>query len=102
MSTLVLIVLFASIFAYFAAQNDTRVDVSFVVYNLQNIPLYMVMLGSALAGVVVAWFIHASSVISSKIKIFGKDRSIQKKEEQIDELTDEIKDLKSTKGKTEK
>lgn len=79
--------------AFFATQNTQTVYVTLANYNLRGIPLYIIVLGSLLLGFVVSWIISLVDVISSALKIHGKESTIKNANKQISELTKKVHQL---------
>lgn len=93
MLTLVLTVIFGLIFAYFATQNTEGVTMRFAEYNSAIIPLYLVVLGSLLVGLLLAWLINFINSIASSITLHGKESELKKAERMVAELTKRIHQL---------
>ncbi len=79
--------IFALLVAIFAIQNTNPVDIKFLTFKLQEISLVLVILGSALIGAVVVFFLGAVKQISSY-------RQIRELKKENENLKDELKNLK--------
>ncbi|MBI2032857.1 MAG: DUF1049 domain-containing protein [Candidatus Levybacteria bacterium] len=79
--------------AYFAIQNPGVVALRFGDYALMGIPLYLLVIGSIIFGLSVAWIIHGIEALSSRFTIHGKNITIRHAEEEIEKLKDRIRDL---------
>lgn len=76
-ATLIVTVLFGLIIAYFATQNTAVVSLNFLNYEALDIPLYVVIVGSLLAGLVLSWILSIVNGISTGFKIMGKESKIK-------------------------
>lgn len=78
---------------YFATQNTNLVNLHFGSYAVSNIPLYQVVIGALLLGLLLAWVFSLVNSLSSKITLHGKENRIKEDEKTIAELTKEIHQL---------
>ena len=103
-----LVLIFAIIFglglAFFATQNTNGVTITLANYPLTNTPLWVIVVVSILVGIICASFFNVVNIISSALRLHGKDTRIKdagktitelKKENQA--LSAEISSLKSKK-----
>ena len=92
------------IFAYFSTQNTAGVVLHVGTITWRNIPLYLVILGSLLIGIVISWLISLVDVLSSKLTLLGKDSTIKQTKQTIADLTKEVHqlELENTKLESEK
>jgi uncharacterized membrane protein YciS (DUF1049 family) len=79
--------------AFFATQNTQTISIILADYHLNGIPLYLIVLVSLLLGVVISWIIGLIGVISSSLKIHGKESTIKDANKQISELTKKVHQL---------
>ncbi len=93
MFALIVLVVFGIGVAYFATQNTQATSIVLGGYTLTGTPLYLIVLGSLLLGFVVSWIISLVDVISSALKIHGKDSAIKDSNKQIAELTKRVHQL---------
>jgi uncharacterized integral membrane protein len=93
MFALIVLVVFGIGVAYFATQNTQPTSITLLSYPVSGIPLYMVVLGSLLLGFVVSWVINLVDVISSALKIHGKENKIKDANKEITELNKRIHQL---------
>ncbi len=93
MLALIVLIVFGIGVAFFATQNTQMISVTLANYSLTGIPLYFIVLGSLLLGFVVSWLISLVDVISSALKIHGKENTIKGANKQISELTREVHQL---------
>jgi uncharacterized membrane protein YciS (DUF1049 family) len=87
MFALIVLVVFGIGVAFFATQNTQTISITLASYPLNGIPLYLIVLVSLLLGFVVSWIISFVDVISSALKIHGKESTIKNANKQISELT---------------
>jgi len=90
MFALIVLVVFGIGVAYFATQNTQPTSIILAGYPISGTPLYLIVLGSLLLGFVVSWIISLVDVISSALKIHGKDSTIKDSNKQIAELTKRV------------
>ncbi len=93
MFTLIVLVVFGIGVAFFATQNTQTISIALANYSLTGIPLYLIVLGSLLLGFVVSWITNLIDVISSALKIHGKESTIKDANKQISELTKRVHQL---------
>ena len=94
MITLLFAVIFGLGFAIFATQNTSFVTVNLGNY-VWNIPLYFVMLGSLLVGLMVAWLFSLVDGVSSAWALHGKDSQIHKAEDALFSLEKRVNELQA-------
>lgn len=91
------IVIFAVIaglgIGYFGTQNTTLINLYFGPYVVPNIPLYLVVIGAVLLGLLLAWVFSLVNSFSSKMTLHGKENQIKEDERTIAELTKQIHQL---------
>lgn len=104
MISLLILIVSGGIFAYFAAQNTQLVSVNLFRYTIPSIPLYVVVLGALLIGIIISMVMSFFGFISTTLKLFGKDNTIKQSSKEIDNLKKRIHDLEleneNLKGKT--
>ncbi len=93
MFVLILLLVFGSGVAYFALQNTSLVTLTLANYTFVDVPLFHVMIGSMLVGVVLAYVIHLVYSISTSMTIYGKDKKIKHAENELTELTKKVHQL---------
>lgn len=87
MLTLILILVFGSGVTYLALQNNAHVTLTLLNYTFPNVPLFLVILGSMLIGVLLAYIIQIANSISMALTIHGKDNKIKESENDLTALT---------------
>ncbi len=93
MFALIVLFIFGIGVAYFGTQNTQTISVTLANYNLNGIPVYVIVLGSLLLGFIISWIISLVDVISSAFKIRGKESSIKDANKQIANLTKTVHQL---------
>ncbi len=93
MLTLILLLIFGSGMAYLAFQNSAHVTLTFLNYIFPDVPLYLVILGSTLVGVLLAYTIYLANSISTALTIHSKDNKIKESEKDLTQLTKKTHEL---------
>lgn len=78
---------------YFATQNTTPVTIRLNDYVWEDIPLYLVMLGSLLVGLFMAWILYFARSVSSRLTIYGKDHAVKKAQDTVVDLERRVQEL---------
>lgn len=86
-------VLFSGVVAYFATQNTAMLTLHFASYSWSGIPIYLVVLGSLLVGLLFAWIFHLLTAISSSLTIRDKDHALKEEKKANLELTKRVHQL---------
>jgi len=90
---LLLAVIFSGVVGYFATQNTTPVTIHFARYVIEGVPLYLVVLGSALVGLLMAWIFHIARSVSTAVTIYGKDHAVRRANKASEDLEKRVHDL---------
>lgn len=93
MFTLILLLILAIIFGYFATQNTLNIPITFANYTLPNIPLYMVIGITFLLGLSFSWLNNLLDAFSSTMKLRDKDSAIKNSKKTINDLTKRVNQL---------
>lgn len=93
MFTLILLLVVGSILAYVSRFNLTLVSVSIGSYVISNIPLFYVIVGSLLTGLVLSYVIYLVHDISTSFRLRGKEKEINKNKDEVLELTKRVHQL---------
>lgn len=93
MATLITTVLLGLIIAYFATQNTGVVSLRFLQYNIPNVPLYVVVAGSLLVGLLLSWIISIVNGIATSLTMRGKESKIKDYRKENADLTKRIHQL---------
>ena len=87
MLTLIILLVFGSAVAYLAFQNGAQVTLTLLTFTFPGVPLFLVILGSTLVGVLFAYMIQLINSLSTALTIRGKDKKIKESEEDLTQLT---------------
>lgn len=90
---LLLAVIFGGVVGYFATQNTAPVTIQFARYFIEGVPLYLVILGSALAGLFMAWIFHIARSLSTAVTIYGKDHAVRRANRASEDLEQRVHEL---------
>ncbi len=91
--TLILLVLFGMLAAFFATQNTTHASINIASYTLKDVPMYLIVLGSLLVGLLLSSVISLINSISSSFTLHGKDVKIKEGKKTVIDLTKIIHQL---------
>lgn len=92
--SLILLIIFAIGFGYFATFNVVAVPIIFgSIYTVSAVPLYIVIAGSLLVGLFLSWLITFFTSLSSHYIMRHKDREINSGKSTIHTMTKQINDL---------
>lgn len=94
MAILLLTVVFGILFAFFATQNTSFVNIRFGQYLLTGMPIYLVVLMSLLVGLFIASIFSFFGWASSSLRIAGRDYRIRNDEKAISDLKENLQKLK--------
>jgi uncharacterized integral membrane protein len=78
---------------YFAIQNTAPVAIRLNDFVLEEVPLYLVMLGSLFAGLFIAWILYLARTVSSSLIIYGKDHAMKRAQQTTVELERQVRQL---------
>lgn len=93
MMTLIIFLIVGSGIGYLVLQNNDQVNLTVASYSLQNVPVYLVILGSMLLGVLLAYLLNLFHAISTAFSIHKKDNKIRKSENDATLLMKKIHQL---------
>ncbi len=93
MLLLILLLIAGSILAYISKYNLTPVSVNVGPYIFSDVPLFYVIVGSLLIGLILSSILHLSRDISSSWTLRGKKNEIKKNKDEVLELTKRIHHL---------
>jgi len=79
--------------AYFAMQNPTTVSITLASYHFFNIPLFMLVAGSLLFGLLVAWIISLFGSLGTSFLFHKQNNRIEKDNQIIHDLENKIHNL---------
>jgi lipopolysaccharide assembly protein A len=93
MLVLILLLIVGSILVYISKFNFMPVSVNLGVYVISNIPLFYVIVGSLILGLVLSYLVYLVHAISTSFTIRGKDNQIKKNKDEVLELTKRVHQL---------
>jgi hypothetical protein len=80
---------------YFAIENTAPVALRVGDLVLENVPLYLVAVGSLLAGLVIGWIFFFARSLSNSLLVFGKERDTGKVERGMADLEYRVRELEA-------
>ena len=95
MLSILLAVIFGLGVGYFATENTTAVSLRFGELVLDNVPLYLVAVGSLLAGLIIAWIFYITRSVAGSMT-FGKVRDTSTIERGMADLDYRVRELETT------
>jgi len=93
MLTLILLLVVSGAMVYLAQNNLTQVTLQLGTYALSGVPLFYVIIGSMLAGLILAYLVHLINAVVVAFSMRGKDSKIKQSKKEIAELTKRIHQL---------
>jgi len=93
MLILILLLILGAGMAYLSKFNDMLVSVSFGSYIISDIPLFYVIIGSLVTGLILSYLVYLVDTIFTSWTIRGKDKEIKKTKLEVLELTKRIHQL---------
>lgn len=94
MFSLILLIIFALAFGYFATFNQDLIPLVLgPYYTTPPIPLYIVIGLTLLVGLLLAWFISLAGSLSNGFALRQKERELNNKEATITTLTKKVNEL---------
>lgn len=93
MLILILFLIVGSLVVYISRFNFTPVAVNLGFYTFADIPLFYVIIGSLLIGLVLSYFVYLIRSISASFALHGKNKEIKKEKDKVLELTKRVHQL---------
>jgi len=93
MLVLILFLIIGSILVYISKYNFTPVSVNLGVLVVSDIPLFYVIVGSILFGLILSYLAYLVHSVSNSFTIRGKDKEIKKNKDEVLELTKNVHQL---------
>jgi hypothetical protein len=93
MLILILLLVIGGIMAYLAQNNLMLVTLHLGTYVFSGIPLFYIIVGSLLTGLVLAYLIYLANSILTAFIMRGKDNKIKQANSEIVDLTKQIHQL---------
>ena len=93
MLIIILSLVVGSMLVYISKFNFQPISVNLGFYVLRGIPLFYVIVGSLLIGLVLSYLAYLVNAISNSFVLRGKDSEIKKNKEEVLELTKRVHQL---------
>ncbi|MDP2693237.1 MAG: lipopolysaccharide assembly protein LapA domain-containing protein [bacterium] len=93
MLILISLLIVGSVLVYISKFNFMLVSVNLGLYTFSDIPLFYIIVGSLVTGLVLSYAIYLVHEISASFVLRGKDNEIKKNKDQILELTKRVHQL---------
>lgn len=93
MLVLILLLVVGSILVYISKFNFMPVSVNLGLYAFSDIPLFYVIVGSLVIGLVLSYVVYLVHAISTSLALRGKDNKIKKNKNEVLELTKRVHQL---------
>jgi uncharacterized integral membrane protein len=93
MLTLILLLVIGSALVYISKFNFVPVDLNLGGYIFTDIPLFYVIVGSLLTGLVLSYLVYLFQAISTSLTMRGKNKKIKSGKDEILELTRRVHQL---------
>jgi uncharacterized integral membrane protein len=93
MLVLVVGVIFGLAIGYFATQNTTPVTIRIAEYTLQEVPLYLLIVGSLFVGLFVSWILYFGRSVSARLTVYGKDQAVRRAKQTAADLETRVHEL---------
>jgi lipopolysaccharide assembly protein A len=90
---LILVLVVGSLLVYISKFNFELVTVNLGTYVISDIPLFYVIVGSVLAGLVISYMVYLFHSLFISFKFMGKDSELKHKREEVLELTKRVHQL---------
>jgi uncharacterized integral membrane protein len=89
MLLLIFLLVFGTTVAFVALQNPTPVTLHIFTYTVADLPLFYVMVGAMLVGILLAYVLYLVRSISAALTIRDKDKKIKDDAKELTRLTKE-------------
>jgi uncharacterized integral membrane protein len=93
MLVLILLLVVGSILVYISKFNFMPVSVNLGFYTFSDIPLFYVIVGSILFGLILSYLVYLVHAISTSFAIHGKNKEIKENKDEVLELTKNVHKL---------
>ncbi|MBP7843150.1 LapA family protein [Candidatus Woesebacteria bacterium] len=93
MLSLIFLIVVGTGITFLSMQNTAVVSLNFLDYTFPDLPIYYVIIGSLLAGVVLAYSISFINSISTYMLIRTQHKKISKERKEVAELTKRVHQL---------
>jgi uncharacterized integral membrane protein len=93
MLSLILLLVIGSGLVYISKFNFMLVSVNLGMFVISDIPLFYVIVGSLVTGLVLAYLMHLVNEVTNSFRFRGKDKEIKKNKEEVLELAKRVHQL---------
>jgi len=93
MFSLIIYLILAIVFGYFATQNTEPISLTIASHKIEHIPLYIALGITLLVGLLFSWLNSLFDSFAATMKIRGKEHTIKDDKKIIHELTKKINQL---------
>ncbi len=93
MLALILFLVIGSILVYISKFNFAPVTVNLGMYVISDIPLFYVIVGSLVIGLILSYLVYLIRAITTSLTLRGKDKEIKKQTDDVLELTKRVHKL---------
>ena len=93
MLVIILFLIVGSILVYISKFNFMPVSVNLGFYVFSNIPLFYVIIGSVLFGLILSYLVYLVHTISTSFTLRGKNKEIKENKDEVLELTRNVHQL---------
>lgn len=93
MLNIIILLMAGSVFAYISKDNLAPVTLNLANYSFANIPLFYVIVGSLLVGLVLSYIVQILGSIANSFVLRGNRQEIKSSQNEILELTKRIHQL---------
>lgn len=93
MLILILLLVVGSILVYISRFNFVPVSVNLGIISISDIPLFYVIAGSLIVGLVLSYVVYLFNSISTSFTLRGKNKEIKKNKDEVLELTKRVHQL---------
>lgn len=93
MTMLLITAIFGFLFALFATQNTSPASIAAGSWELNNIPVYWIVLGSLLGGLFISWVINFFEGVAASWTLSRKERQLKQTQHSVQELNQKLHNL---------
>ncbi len=93
MLILILLLVVGAILVYISKFNFIPVSINLGLYSFSDIPLFYVIIGSLVLGLVLSYVVYLVHSISTSFAFWGKNKEIKKNKDEVLELTKRVHQL---------
>ncbi len=84
---MIFLLVFGPAVAYFALQNTSEVTLHLGSAVFSHVPLFYIILGSALVGVILSYIVYLTDSVPKGLVLKNKDKKIKEIEEELNDMT---------------